>query len=133
MFYLFVNGNAETMSPDKEPLESMAEEMKADGKGAVVAEFELSLEPCYLELVDGVVQVKKPPADAPIDDGTKAQKKAKIAQLDAQYESDKAQLMQYYFEFSIAEDTEGMASIKQELADLAAQYDAALAEIEGGE
>ena len=133
MFYLFVNGNAETMSPDKETLESMAEEMKADGKGAVVAEFELSLDPCYLELVDGVVQVKKPPADAPIDDGTKTQKKAENAQLDAQYQANKAQLMQYYFEFSITEDTEGMASIKQELSDLAAQYDAALAEIEGGE
>lgn len=56
-----------------------------------------------------------------------------IAQLDAQYQADKAQLMQYYFEFNIAEDTEGMESIKQELADLAAQYDADLAEIEGGE
>lgn len=133
MFYLFVNGNAETMSPDKETLESMAEEMKADGKGAVVAEFELSLDPCYLELVDGVAQVKKPPVDAPIDDGTEAQKKAENAQLDAQYQADKAQLMQYYFEFSIVEDIEGMASIKQELSDLAAQYDADLAEIEGGE
>ena len=133
MFYLFVNGNAETMSPDKETLESMAEEMKADSKEAVVAEFELSLDPCYLELVDGVAQVKKPPADAPIDDGKEAQKKAENAQLDAQYQADKAQLMQYYFEFSITEDTEGMASIKQELADLAAQYDVALAEIEGGE
>ena len=60
-------------------------------------------------------------------------KEVQIAQLDAQYESDKAQLMQYYFEFSITENTEGIASIKQELADLAAQYDAALAEIEGGE
>lgn len=60
-------------------------------------------------------------------------KEIQIAQLDAQYESDKAQLMQYYFEFSITEDTEGITSIKQELADLAAQYDAALAEIEGGE
>ena len=133
MFYLFVNGNAETMSPDKETLESMAEEMKADGKGVVVAEFELSLEPCYLELVDGIVQVKKPPADALIDDGAEAQKKAENAQLDAQYQANKAQLMQYYFEFSLTEDTEGIASIKQELADLAAQYDAALAEIEGGE
>ena len=133
MFYLFVNGNAETMSPDKETLESMAEEMKADSKGAVVAEFELSLDPCYLELVDGVVQVKKPPADAPIDDGTKAQKRAESAQLDAQYQANKAQLMQYYLEFSITEDTEGMASIKQELSDLAAQYDADLAALKGGE
>lgn len=133
MFYLFVNGNAETMSPDKETLESMAEEMKADGKGAIVAEFELSLEPCYLELVDGVAQVKKPPADAPIDDGTKAQKKAENAQLDAQYQADKAQLLQYYLEFSIAEDTEGMEAIKQELADLTTQYDTDLEALKGGE
>lgn len=133
MFYLFVNGNAETMSPDKETLESMAEEMKADGKGAIVAEFELSLEPCYLELVDGVAQVKKPPADAPIDDGTKAQKKAENAQLDAQYQADKAQLLQYYLEFSIAENTEGMEAIKQELADLTTQYDTDLEALKGGE
>lgn len=133
MFYLFVNGNAETMSPDKETLESMAEEMKADGKGAIVAEFELSLEPCYLELVDDVAQVKKPPADAPIDDGTKAQKKAENAQLDAQYQADKAQLLQYYLEFSIAEDTEGMEAIKQELADLTTQYDTDLEALKGGE
>ena len=51
-------------------------------------------------------------------------KEIQIAQLDAQYESDKAQLMQYYFEFSITEDTEGIASIKQELAALNEQYDA---------
>lgn len=60
-------------------------------------------------------------------------KEERIAELDAQYQVDKAQLMQYYFEFSIAEDTEGMASIKQELSDRAAQYDADLVEIEGGE
>ena len=60
-------------------------------------------------------------------------KEEQIAELDAQYQADKAQLMQYYFEFSIAEDTEGMETIKQELTDLAAQYDADLAEIEGGE
>lgn len=133
MFYLFVNGNAETMSPDKETLESMAEEMKADGKEAVVAEFELSLDPCYLELVDGVAQVKKPPADAPIDDGKEAQKKAENAQLDAQYQTAKTQLMQYYFEFSIADNAEGMEAIKQELADLTKQYDVDLAELKGGE
>ena len=60
-------------------------------------------------------------------------KEEQATHLDAEYEKNKQQLMQYYFEFSIAEDTEGMASIKQELSDLAAQYDADLAEIEGGE
>lgn len=60
-------------------------------------------------------------------------KEERIAELDVQYQADKAQLMQYYFEFSINDNVEGMNSIKQELADLTAQYDADLAEIEGGE
>ena len=41
--------------------------------------------------------------------------------------------MQYYFEFSINDNTAGMESIKQELADLATQYDADLAALKGGE
>lgn len=60
-------------------------------------------------------------------------KEEQAAQLDTEYAKNKQELMQYYFEFSIAGDTEGMASIKQELSDLTAQYDADLAEIEGGE
>ena len=60
-------------------------------------------------------------------------KEERIAELDAQYQADKATLMQYYFEFSINDNTAGMESIKQELADLAAQYDADLAALKGGE
>ena len=60
-------------------------------------------------------------------------KEVQIAQLDAQYQSDKAQLMQYYFEFSITEDTDGMESIKAELEALNQQYDNDLAELKGGE
>lgn len=60
-------------------------------------------------------------------------KEEQIAQLDSQYQADKATLMQYYFEFSINDNTAGMESIKQELADLAGQYDADLAELKGGE
>ena len=57
----------------------------------------------------------------------------KIAELDAQYQSDKQTLQGYYMEFMIADNIEGMASIKQELADLAEQYDADLATLKGGE
>lgn len=60
-------------------------------------------------------------------------KQDKIAELDAQYQAAKTQLMQYYFEFSIAGDTEGMEAIKAELVALNQQYDNDLAEIEGGE
>lgn len=57
----------------------------------------------------------------------------KIAQLDGQYQSDKQTLQGYYMEFMIAGNTDGMESIKQELADLAGQYDADLAVLKGGE
>ena len=57
-------------------------------------------------------------------------KEEQIAQLDSQYQADKATLMQYYFEFSINDNTAGMESIKQELADLAESYDEALIELE---
>ena len=57
----------------------------------------------------------------------------KIAQLDGQYQSDKQVLQGYYVEFMIAGNTAGMEVIKQELADLAGQYDADLAELKGGE
>ena len=57
----------------------------------------------------------------------------KIAELDAQYQADKAQLMQYYFEFSINDNTAGMEAIKQELADLTTQYDTDIEALKGGE
>lgn len=60
-------------------------------------------------------------------------KQDKIAELDAQYQADKAQLMQYYFEFSIAEDTDGMESIKAEIEALNKQYDNDLEALKGSE
>ena len=54
----------------------------------------------------------------------------KIAQLDSQYEQDKKTLQGYYLDFMIAGDTDGMESIKQELADLAESYDETLVELE---
>lgn len=56
-----------------------------------------------------------------------------IATLDRQYEADKQILQGYYLEFSIAGNTAAMEAIKQELADLAGQYDTNLAELKGGE
>ena len=56
-----------------------------------------------------------------------------IATLDRQYEANKKTLQEYYLEFSIAGNTTGMEAVKQELADLAVQYDADLAVLKGGE
>ena len=64
---------------------------------------------------------------------TTSPKEVQIAKLDAQYQAAKTQLMQYYFEFSIAGDTEGMEAIKAELEALNKQYDNDLAELKGGE
>ena len=50
-------------------------------------------------------------------------KAEKIAQLDVHYTSDKQDLMNYYMQALIADDADTMAEIKQELADLDAQYD----------
>ena len=60
-------------------------------------------------------------------------KEEQIAQLDLEYEKSKQQLMQYYFEFSIADNAEGMEAIKAELKALNQQYDNDLAELKGGE
>ena len=59
-------------------------------------------------------------------------KEEQVAQLDLEYEKSKQQLMQYYFEFSIADNAEGMEAIKAELEALNQQYDNDLAEIEKG-
>ena len=56
-----------------------------------------------------------------------------IATLDRQYEADKKTLQGYYVEFMVAGNTAGMEAIKQELTDLAGQYDVDLAELKGGE
>lgn len=59
-------------------------------------------------------------------------KEEQTTQLDAEYTKSKQQLMQYYFEFSIADNAEGMEAIKAELEALKQQYDNDLAEIEKG-
>lgn len=60
-------------------------------------------------------------------------KEEQVAQLDLEYEKSKQQLIQYYFEFSIADNAEGMEAIKTELEALSQQYDNDLAELKGGE
>lgn len=57
----------------------------------------------------------------------------KMAQLDSQYEQDKNTLQNYYLDFMIAGDTEGMESIKEELTALATQYDTDIEALKGGE
>lgn len=56
-----------------------------------------------------------------------------ITTLDRQYESDKKTLQEYYVEFMIAGDTEGMESIKGELTALATQYDTDIEALKEGE
>lgn len=57
-------------------------------------------------------------------------KEEKLAALDAQYDSDKALLVQYFGEAALAGDTETQAELTAELNDLNTEYDAARREIE---
>lgn len=77
------------------------------------------------------VEIPKPPT--PPDPTPEEIIEQKIAQLDAQYNSDKAILVAQYTEADILEDFELKASIKVELATLQAEYDRAYEEIVGGE
>lgn len=57
----------------------------------------------------------------------------KMAALDAQYTESKRILQGYYLDYMLADDEEGMAEIKAELAALAEQYDAELANLKGAD
>ena len=55
----------------------------------------------------------------------------KIYQLDMQFQADKNTLQGYYMSYMIADDSEGMESIKKELASLNEQYDIDLKNLKG--
>ena len=57
----------------------------------------------------------------------------KIYQLDMQFQADKNTLQGYYMSYMIADDSEGMESIKKELASLNEQYDIDLKNLKGAE
>ncbi len=55
----------------------------------------------------------------------------KLAALDSQYDSDKAEIMKYYNEALFAGDTDMQADLKSEMAEIDAKYIADRAELEG--
>ena len=68
------------------------------------------------------------PVSAPAHIPTKAEK---IVRLEAQYEADKKQLKNYLVDAILADNTEAVNEIKQEMADIEAQYQQDRAELEG--
>lgn len=61
------------------------------------------------------------------------EEKAKaLAELDNQYDKDKAEIIKYYNEAIFAEDTETMADLKEEMAEIDAKYKADRKAIEEG-
>ena len=66
------------------------------------------------------------PISAPPHVPTKAEK---LAQLESQYNTDKAELKGYMVDAIIADDTDTVAELKQEMADLEADYEANRKEI----
>ena len=77
------------------------------------------------------VEIPKPPT--PPEPTPEEITERKLAELDAQYNSDKATLMLQYTEAMVGDDSDLMASIKAELAALREQYDKDYKEIAGGE
>lgn len=67
------------------------------------------------------------PTDAP---AYVPSKEEQLAQLDSQYNADKAELTQYFAEAVLADDTETQSELRQELEDLNADYIARRKEIE---
>ena len=69
------------------------------------------------------------PTDAP---AYVPSKEEQLAQLDSQYNADKAELTQYFAEAVLADDTETQAELRAELEELNADYTAKRKEIEEG-
>ena len=59
-------------------------------------------------------------------------KAKKLVELDNQYDKDKAEIIKYYNEAIFAEDTEMMADLKEEMAEIDAKYKADRKAIEEG-
>lgn len=49
-------------------------------------------------------------------------KEEKLAELDAQYDADKAEIVKYFNESQLAEDTELQNELREEMAEIDAQY-----------
>jgi hypothetical protein len=62
----------------------------------------------------------------------KEEKEKALADLDNQYDKDKAEIIKYYNEAIFAEDTEMMAELKEEMAEIDAKYKADRKAIEEG-
>ncbi len=69
------------------------------------------------------------PTDAPAHVPTTEEQ---LAQLDSQYNADKAELTQYFAEAVLADDSETQAELRAELEELNAEYTAKRKEIEEG-
>jgi hypothetical protein len=60
-------------------------------------------------------------------------KEEKLAQLEAEYEQESAELEKYYNKANIKNDTDLMAELREEMSDLEAEYEAKRKEIEEAE
>ena len=70
--------------------------------------------------------------DSTYIEAKKQEKKEKaLADLDNQYDKDKAEIIKYYSEAAFAEDTGTMAALKEEMAKLNEKYDADYKSIKG--
>lgn len=150
MFYLFdAQGNTSTFCPDYERLfdmfataEKEVTETDADGgevtktvkclpDGYSIKEYDGYTEPGMLYL-DDAGEVKERVFEVDEAEEAAREKARALAELDAQYDKDKAEIIRYYNEAIFAEDTETMADLKEEMAEIDAKYKADRKAIEEG-
>lgn len=137
MYYLFdKNGNTSTFCLDEQRLFDMfAIENDAGGKtlpdGYSIKEYDGCISPDVLYLDDaGEVKERVFKVDK-AEEATREKARA-LKELDAQYDTDKAELSKYYVEAALSGNTDAQTDIKTELDALTSEYDKKRAEIEEG-
>jgi hypothetical protein len=123
MFYLFKNGECETMCEDKSRLEALIEN---EDKDVIILENDSWLNPSDLTIEDGEIKVNT------ITQTAEEIKAAKLTALDAEYQPQFTSLAQSLGLATLDGDQTVIDSIKSDYAALKAQYQTKKEEIENG-
>lgn len=123
MFYLFKNGECETICEDKSRLEALIENEDTD---VIILENDEWLNPSDLTIVDGEIKVNT------ITQTAEEIKVAKLTALDAECQPQFTALAQSLGLATLDGDQTVMDGIKEDYAALKAQYQTKKEEIENG-
>jgi hypothetical protein len=123
MFYLFKNGECETICEDKSRLEALIPEEDTD---ATIVESDVWYNPSDISLVDGKIQLNT------ITQTAEEIKATKLTALDAEYQPRFTALAQSLGLATLDGDQTVIDGIKEDYAALKAQYQTKKEDIENG-